>query len=336
MPTKISWTDETWNPIRGTKGMWHCTKVSEGCRNCYAERFNIRKGGPEYVVGADTLRLDEKVLAKPLHWKKPRMVFVCSMTDLFHEDVPFKWIADVFTVMGMSTQHTYQILTKRPQRLREFYEWNYPGGVYAKDWLESWPNVWLGVSVENQQAADERIPLLLEVPAAVRFLSIEPLLGPVDLDRVGNAVFDRKRAIRDVMREPLALNEEQADHAIGHPKIHWAICGGESGCKARPMHPDWARSLRDQCRDAGVPFHFKQWGEWTPHTLMDGRLWPYAKGRYASWLEPKDWCPNSVTGWAYEKIQCGTTIMARVGKKAAGHLLDGKEHMEFPALDRKA
>ncbi len=244
MPTKIEWTDETWNPIRGTVGKWHCTKVSEGCKYCYAERLNRRFGGPAYVVGADTLRLDEKVLQKPLHWKRPRMVFVCSMTDLFHEDVLFGWLNRVFEVMAATRQHTFQILTKRPARMREYLKYE---GVAP----EEMPNVWLGTSIENQATADKRIPELLRTPAAVRFLSCEPLLGPMTVPLAEpTGEFRTHRGRRQLQMKQTG--------------IEWVIVGGESGPHARPMHPEWARSIRDQCQAAGVSFFMKQMAKKAP------------------------------------------------------------------------
>ena len=227
MSTDIEWTDETWNPVTG------CTKVSPGCDHCYAERVTERfhgKGAFERIV------LHPDRLDKPLHWRKPRKVFVNSMSDLFHEQVPDTFIGLVWQVMAETPQHTFQILTKRHARMRSFLrQWpNY----------EPLPNVWLGVSVEDQKWADIRVPALIQTPAAVRFLSCEPLLGPV---RIGY----------------MSL-------------LDWVIVGGESGPGARPMHPDWARDLRDQCEAAGVPFLFKQWGGIRPKAggrELDGRTW---------------------------------------------------------------
>lgn len=254
----IEWTDATWNPVTG------CDKVSPGCDHCYAESIAHRFAGtPAYPDGfAVTLRPER--LDQPLRWRKPRKVFVNSMSDLFHKDIPDEYIARVFAVMALASQHTFQILTKRHARMRallsstafqdsvidaaadhpELDRRHQVGrGAPLCDWDGSWPvpNVWLGVSVENQQWADIRIPALLDTPAAVRFLSCEPLLGPVDL----------------------ALTAVQHDGALPYRRasyLHWVIVGGESGPGARPMHPDWARSLRDQCTAARVPFLFKQAG----------------------------------------------------------------------------
>lgn len=278
--TKIEWTDVTWNPVTG------CSKVSEGCRNCYAERLSHRFGwtkkpwtGPN---AGENLKLHPERMEQPLRWKKPRRVFVNSMSDLFHEEVPFEFIQDVFDVMVKAWWHTFQILTKRPERMKNFMERfmaqrrEYAETLkdneirrQAREWAAHPPkNIWLGVSVENQKAADERIPYLLETPAAVRFLSCEPLLGPVDLS--GYKPFDGE-----------CFCQERVDGckprlAKGCPEtaIDWVIVGGESGPGARPMHPDWVRSLRDQCQQAGVPFFFKQWGgKKKAGRLLDGEEW---------------------------------------------------------------
>ena len=313
--TGIEWTDSTWNPFIG------CSRVSEGCRHCYAERMagrfsNNPKAATVYSGTTKTVnglqvwagkinRAPEGTLLKPLSWKKPRRIFVNSMSDLFHENVPDEWIDRVFAVMALCQQHTFQVLTKRPERMLKYlreiqdddkdmqrlvnaaYEID-PTGIGQSTELWSWPlpNVWLGVSCENQATADERIPLLIKTPTAVRFISAEPLLGAVDL-----------RVLQH--RREFEVNALTGDHGVTRPlagrselKLDWVIVGGESGPGARPMHPDWARSLRDQCTAAGVPFFFKQWGDgWrryndssatrdgfvcgTHHggTLLDGREW---------------------------------------------------------------
>ena len=212
MPTKISWAQESWNPTTG------CSKVSEGCRNCYAEALSLRFGWSKkpWTVrnAAENVILHPDRLRKPYSWKKPSMVFVNSMSDLFHELIPDTFVADVFRVMNDCPQHTFQILTKRPER--------------AAEWPGPWaPNIWMGTSVEDQAAADLRIPHLLRCGAAVRFLSCEPLLAPVRL----------------------------APWIAG---LRWVIVGGESGPGFRPMPHEWARAIRDQCADAGVAFFFKQ------------------------------------------------------------------------------
>lgn len=227
----IEWTDATWNPVTG------CTKVSPGCAHCYAETITLRfkRGGP-FLPGKTTIRLHSDRLRLPLTWKAPRHIFVNSMSDLFHEEVPDWFIQQVFTVMEQANKHTFQILTKRHDRLQ----------VLSRQ-LE-WPtNVWMGVSVENQYWADRRIPSLMQVPATVRFLSVEPLLKPVDL--------------RGYLKA-----------------LQWVIVGGESGPRARPIDPAWVRKIRDDCADADVPFFFKQWGGHTSKSggrTLDGRIWDH-------------------------------------------------------------
>lgn len=251
--TKIEWTNNTWNPTTG------CSKVSDGCKNCYAARMARRlaaMGKPGYTAlpwtaanAAANVVCHPKRLEIPLRWRKPRRIFVDSMSDLFHEQVPDAFIERVFRIMMLAGQHTYQILTKRPGRMLAWVTrwlddacWPATGCPMFSDGERMPGHIWLGVSVENQAAADERIPLLLRTPAAVRFLSCEPLLGPLNVTRY------------------LLDGAHKWEH-----RIHWLIAGGESGPGARPMHPNWARSLRDQCQAAGVPFFFKQWGGWDPH-----------------------------------------------------------------------
>ena len=254
----IEWTDATWNPITG------CNKVSEGCKNCYAERMALRlqkMGAPRYTNGFKVTPHPD-VLEKPLHWTRPRRIFVNSMSDLFHPDVSDEFIRAVWTTMAMAPQHTFQVLTKRPRRMFELLDaWEQEGLTLREGYGSVLPNVWLGVSVENQRRADERIPHLMQTPAAVRFLSCEPLLGPIELDGIWGY--------------PGAADSEQ----LAVWPIHWVIAGGESGPGACPMDAEWARSLRDQCATAGVPFFFKQWGGQRTaqgghnEALLDGELW---------------------------------------------------------------
>ena len=272
----ISWTDATWNPTTG------CSKVSEGCRNCYAAALAPRlhamgqKGYTELPWtarnAAENVMCHEDRLEMPLRWKRPRRIFVNSMSDLFHELVPDDFIDKVFAVMALAPQHTFQILTKRPERMMRYTtKWDVAPRVRVEAHTlrgrmgrmalpsEEWPlpNVWLGTSVEDQRAADERIPHLLETPAAVRFLSCEPLLGPVDLTDVSNA--------RDIVPDYFDALTGTSYPSSGHPPIQydtptidWVIAGGESGPGYRPMNLDWVRSLRSQCVAAGVPFFGKQ------------------------------------------------------------------------------
>lgn len=287
--TGIEWTDSTWNPIRGVRGRHHCTKISPACTNCYAAAMNVRFSGLDYVKGADTFRLDEKVLGEPLLWTPARRIFPCSMTDLFHEDIPINFIASVFNVMVSATvncgkrhkhqeecregePHTYQVLTKRASRMLQMIQAipdyaaeRFPGDSPLSIALElgDWPlrNVWLGVTAENQQYADERIPLLLQTPAALRFVSYEPVLGPVDFTRYLGA--------------PLTSDLEEWDtHNVwgSHPeRVDWIIAGGESGPRARLTNVDWLWSVLKQCRDAQVPCFMKQLGTWPYHSQNDGR-----------------------------------------------------------------
>ena len=243
--SKIEWTDETWNPVTG------CTKVSQGCKHCYAETIAKRMWATQYPPNGDgtprkftDVRCHPDRLDQPLRWRKPRRVFVNSMSDLFHEDVSDKFIAKTWVRMVCAKQHTFQVLTKRPERM---------SALLSTDWRiqAGWPfmpapNVWLGVSVENQAAADERIPLLLQTPAAVRFVSCEPLLGRLDL--------------RPALLGPLTGEGPLNDSVIGLPTMDWVIVGGESGPGARPMRDEWAWEIVQHCKQADVPVFVKQLG----------------------------------------------------------------------------
>lgn len=262
--SKISWTDATWNPITG------CSPISTGCANCYAARIAKRLAGrcgyPADNPFRVTLRKDK--LLEPLGWKKPRRVFVCSMGDLFHERVMQAWIDDIFDTMSKCPQHTFLVLTKRPDQMLVQLDnlrrrWKSEVLGPREDW-PAWPlpNVWLGVTAENQEQSDNRIPTLLQIPAAKRFISCEPLLGPIELGLLGTA--------------PKNISER---YTLICELLHWVICGGETGPKARPMHPDWGRSLRDQCISAEVPFHFKSWGKTLPIEQWDITQGPDGSGR---------------------------------------------------------
>jgi protein gp37 len=272
----IEWTDATWNPITG------CTEVSPGCDHCYAKTFAERwRGTPgHYFEHGFDVQLRPDKLTLPLRWRKPRKVFVNSMSDLFHKDVPDHFIAQVFAVMAATPQHTYQVLTKRHGRMRSLLANANRNGLQDMIGVEylsldgpsnviQWPlpNVWLGVSVEDQQRADLRIPALLDTPAAVRWLSCEPLIGPVNLRAAWAPSKPGPHSVDD-MAGMLRWDD--------HTRIDWVVVGGESGHGVRPMHPEWARSLRDQCVAADVPFLFKQWGGRTPKANgreLDGRTW---------------------------------------------------------------
>lgn len=333
----IEWTDATWNPVRG------CDKISPGCKHCYAETFAERFRGVKghaYEQGFD-LRTVPEALQLPLRWKRARRIFVNSMSDLFHKDVPSSFIDEVIATMLLAHWHTYQVLTKRAERMAQhlsdpgLYErvlaivnrirdgatgalraHLYSVGVSNPMTFPA-PWIWWGVSVEDQARADERIPHLLRTPAAVRFLSCEPLLERVEL----------RRWINDPCNCMVPTMEGAGQHA---PKcrtfqepwgIDWIIVGGESGPGARPMHPEWARSLRDQCIAARVPFFFKQWGAWleieydreSPPGARDGERYLNLAGGH---------------GFHGESV-----VRLRVGRKQNnGRLLNGREWNEFPSV----
>ncbi len=314
--SKIEWTDRVWNPIVG------CTKVSEGCRNCYAERsahrMNSNPSTPQYHGITENgrwtgeVRYDAAKLDRPTRWRKPAMVFVNSMSDLFHEALNLNVVADVFRTIEVSRRHTFQILTKRSERMRYFfachseywqtYQHDGARGGWGK--APGLPNLWLGVSVENQAAADERIPNLLACPAGVRWVSVEPMLGPVDLSPW---LHDGHQWTCDVEQG----NSSVCNCSYADVGLDWVVVGGESGPNARPMHPDWVRSVKDQCITAGVPFMFKQWGEWCPLMEAEGEIPPDIERAVIS-------------------TRNRTSALYRVGKRNAGRRIDGKVHDEYP------
>ncbi len=338
--SSIEWTDATWNPVTG------CTEVSPGCDNCYAKTFAERwRGTPghHFEQGFDVVLRPER-LDQPLRWKKPRRVFVNSMSDLFHEAIPDEFIGEVFGRMGCAPQHTFQVLTKRHGRmrslLRRWSDHSTKGCTCPQDERcsvpvdvkhGSWPlpNVWLGVSVENQQWADIRIPVLLETPAAVRWLSCEPLLGPVDLHAVPglNGQYGHAGRHNGIgTPECPRMSHHHHDERCRFP-IDWVVVGGESGPGARPMHPDWARSLRDQCAAASVPFFFKQWGNWAPLAPVDARP--------GDSIVTDDGAVHQIPRDRFDsfplELRRRSYAVRRDGKKAAGRELDGRTWDEYPA-----
>lgn len=439
--THIEWTDVVWNPTTG------CDRVSSGCDNCYALTMAKRLKGMEqaridkrtldpadakYQTDGDPRTsgpgfgpaMHPDALELPLGWRKPRKVFVNSMSDLFHPKFTDEFIAQVFAVMAATPRHTYQVLTKRPARMRALLNrfltdglvsavsWDMGQGVLLD---EQWPlkNVWLGVSVENQEQADQRIPLLLDTPAAVRWISAEPLLGPVDLTSWMPPIspMDPARAPRTWaewtwpewvpagIRGPVEefwlerwgrgphswmrdMHEQDApafgatvtlDDGFGrnpakttgrfvhawnnigrivhddrtfsytsfgprevraNQRLNWVVVGGESGSGARPMHPAWARSLRDQCADADVPFLFKQLGAWTSYVRLGnpdgtGRD-PWAERDPDAYVNERD---GRVADEATTIAQGGSWMgVYRVGKEAAGRVLDGRTWDEYPQI----
>jgi protein gp37 len=274
MTTKIEWVRNvdgtqgvTWNPVTG------CTPVSEGCKNCYARRMARRLAGrygyPEAPRHFDVTLHPER-LEEPLHWRTPRTVFVCSMSDLFHSHVRFSYAAKLLEVIAQTPHHTYQILTKRPRRMKAFVEAT--EDLQYDRFDDLFPNVWLGVTAENQRAADERIPILLQIPAAVRFVSVEPMLESIDIGfgPDPNCIWcdGRGEWPADKSDDPEYI---ECECVTRNKFLNWVICGAETGPGKRPMELDWARSLRDQCQAAGVPFFFKK--DSNGNRELDGQLW---------------------------------------------------------------
>ena len=322
--SKIEWCEATWNVITG------CSIASHGCARCYAMKLaggrmkhhwsrkgltDDSKAGP---VWNGKLRFNEAWLDQPLRWKRPRVIFVCAHSDLFHEDMPDEWIAQVWQVMCQAPQHTYQVLTKRPANMRRWLAEHQEGHPPE-------PHIWLGVSAEDQRRADERVPILLETPAAVRFLSAEPLVGRISLVNMV-PLADRKRRYNALFGEVETLHDN--DHDVSPcARLDWVIAGGESGQGARPMHPAWACLLRDQCRVHKVPFHFKQWGEWFPGVLDDmGEGKMYALPDVEHDHSACDWQGGP---WTYRNVD--GEGMLRVGKRRAGRRLADRTWDGMPA-----
>lgn len=287
--TAIEWADVVWNPVVG------CTPASEGCINCYARALHEKRHAAvlngaklpkQYEQPFGMVQCLEERLEDPLHWKKPQRIFVNSVSDLFHPDVPFEFIWRVFAVMHNTPHQTFIVLSKRPQRMLESVKsflgsTDFYGKYKIKPFLS---NVWLGTSISSNRDL-WMVEHLLRTPAAVRFVSVEPMLGPVDLTH--------------------DLDGYQGNEIYG-PHLDWVICGGETGPNARPMHPNWVRSLRDQCQETSVPFFFKSWGEWTAD-FPQGLSLAYRAQTYFDHRE-----------------------FYRIGKKLTGRLLDGREWNEFP------
>lgn len=319
--TGIEWTEMTWNPVAG------CSLESPGCKNCYAMRLAYRwsktdKAAAKFdgltsvsangtPVWTGIVRLVERSLSEPRSWKRPKRVFVNSMSDLFHPALSDADIARVWAAMASAPQHQFQVLTKRHTRLRDWLNQpNTPSlvedAMYSLGvgslWLQ-WPlpHVWIGVSVEDQQRANERIPTLLECPGAVRFLSMEPLLERVSITAAVTSTYHSEAA---------ATMPSVSD-------LDWVIVGGESGTGARPLHPDWVRAIRDECAAASVPFFFKQVGSWI-------------------WLDSAQLAENAVglmpSGRVVAAQTPGSQLISKGGKEVAGKLLDGQFHQEYPIV----
>jgi protein gp37 len=332
--TKIEWTEATWQVITG------CTVVSPGCKNCYAmklagsrlmhhpSREGLTQPSAAGPVWNGQVRFNEQWLRQPIGWKRPRKIFVCAHGDLFHEAVPNEWIDKVFAVMAIAKQHTFQVLTKRAERMRDYMLALTPNRIEAKareldhtfvfegNMLLQLPlpHVWLGVSAETQDWADERVPFLQDTPAAVRWVSAEPLLGEIRFDQLERR---KKRSLRgdapmergdDWVYYDNALAGRRSTQNGQYPvaKLDWVVSGGESGVNARPSHPDWFRSIRDQCAKAGTAYLHKQNGEFVSVSEVAG------EGDH-------HYFPDGAT-------------VRRIGKRKAGRLLDGAQHDGYPDI----
>jgi protein gp37 len=315
--SKISWTDHTFNP------WWGCIEVSPACDNCYARTFAKRIGLNVWGQADVTERrfFADKHWSEPLKWDRKaadlgerRRVFCASMADIFerNDDLdPHR--ARLWALIEQTPNLDWLLLTKRPQNIL---------GMIPHAWIDREPhNVWYGTTVENQHYAELRIPLLLQAPAAVLFLSCEPLLGPVDLSRWLGVVRSDSLPVRPATPLPWV------NTMTGWPPIDWVITGGESGPKARPTHPQWLRDLRDQCAAAGVAYHFKQWGEYSPE-----RPAGLAPGTWAGRMHTFKPDGTLYSGRGHDWNDPGMESMYRVGVKASGHLLDGVEHQAFPEV----
>jgi protein gp37 len=324
--TKIEWADHTFNPWVG------CQKVGPGCDHCYAEGWAKRSGLVTWGPGADRRLTSPANWRQPLKWNaqaaasgtRPR-VFCASLADVFDNAVPATWRSGIWDLITQTPHLDWLLLTKRPGNIAD---------MLPTSWgPKGWPNVWLGCTVVNQAEADRDIPKLLAVPAQVHFLSLEPLLGPIDLWRWAGVhhhpdndldAAQSRAAIEAVLKAARRQMRKIHGRSSG---IDWVIAGGESGPKARPMHPDWVRNLRDQCQAAGVPFLFKQWGEWTTAT--------------------REVCPDSSMSrnkaiWLGQdgtqaKPSClgldNPIAVIRIGKARAGRFLDGREWNDLPGVD---
>lgn len=341
--TKIEWAHHTFNPWEG------CQKVGPGCDHCYAETRNARFAGGQAInwgPGAPRRRTSEANWRLPLKWNAEAArlgiryrVFCASLADVFDNEVPAEWRADLFRLIRKTPNLDWLLLTKRIGNAHEMMvdaiEHELDMGVDPAFDNVPWPNVWIGATIVNQAEADRDIPKLLQVPAAKRFLSMEPLLGPVKLQRFCACGCNKtlEQAVDEAMDGPSALNQFQARAAIKTTLgVDWVIVGGESGPSARPMHPDWARSLRDQCQAAGVPFLFKQWGEWAE---IEGDYQLSPDEAETEGYDPKTDCVLTPDGkvFAHPNDLPADVLgrwMTKLGKKAAGRLLDGRTWDEVP------
>ncbi len=317
--TAIEWAHHTYNPWFG------CTRISPACDHCYAAEWDKRyHGGEHWGAGAPRKRTSVQTRNAPYRWarharetgERPR-VFCCSLADVFDNEVPAEWRDELWQVIRDTPELDWLLLTKRIGNVRS---------MLPDDWGEGWPHVWLGITVVTQAEAERDIPKLLGTPAAVRWLSMEPLLGPIGIEQFLRRGDDDLRSV-DPLAATLLADAADSGNAWVRPALDWVVAGGESGPGARPLHPAWVRSLRDQCAEANVPFFFKQWGEWAPGEcagaiertertadLFDGE-WSFGLIR-----------PSELDGMHWED----EPDVYRVGKKTAGRLLDGVTHDGFP------
>ena len=325
--TGIEWTDHTFNP------WWGCVRVSPACEHCYAETF-AKRFGVEWGVKAERKMASEKVWAAPLRWNRAAekagvraRVFCASMADVFEDRRDLDALRErLFALIAQTPWLDWQLLTKRPEAVMALVPESWSQGVRGVAETGFPPNVWVGTTVEDRRRADARVPHLLAIPAAVRFLSCEPLLGALDLSQwLGGYVLRTNdgRWLRNTHPDAATTG------GTWLRGIEWVIGGGESGHGARPTHLGWARSLLNQCAEAGVPFFWKQWGEWAPgNDGPGGDILPIASGCKASgfWTYNDDW----IGAAGAEGLNPFRQTMVRVGKKTAGAILDGVEHKHFP------
>lgn len=363
--TAIGWTEATWNPVTG------CDRVSPGCDHCYALTLAARlkkMGSPAYQLDGDprtsgpgfAVQTHPERLDQPLKWQRPRMIFTNSMSDLFHPKIPAKFIADTFAVMGLAGWHTFQVLTKRAPRMRALLRSAEFGGMVAyrmaqmvqtpgtalrsglREQLATGvlpfptlplPNVWLGVSAEDAKRARARVPVLADTPAAVRWVSAEPLLGPVA------DALDPWLGCPDYCTDRLGIMEPYAGCCPAHNgvPIDWLVVGGESGHGCRPMHPDWPRDLRDRCRAGGVAFYFKQHGGWveTPADVEPGRGARLIHPDGRSWYDDEPFPPwKRAEGHAVDHPGVRKVRYAGPVPTSGGRDLDGRTHDDYPEVPR--
>jgi len=376
MTTGIEWTDETWNFVVG------CSIVSAGCTHCYAMQMarRLEAMGVEHYKGLTRMSggravwtgkvqaAPEHVWTKPLRWNQSKMIFPNSMSDMFHERIPFDLIDRAYAVMAITPRHIYQPLTKRSKRMMQYLnadrrdEINSHAGTMmhfdAMPTLEQWPpaNIWHGVSAEDQPTADERIDDLMATPSAVRWISAEPLLGPLDIHRwtlgldVGYPArcancgkghgFTRCPNTGGIAKQSPEHGCDQFVRVNGSGGIDWVVVGGESGNGSRPMNPMWVLALKDQCDRAGVPFHLKQWGDWIAYEHFGACGWNFTRekdgkrlGRlsFKEWEDPDPSSKEYETRYPWNTGQDTGPCMVRVGKKAAGRKLFGKVYDAYPA-----